>query len=66
MSGSEGSSTKQSTSRVSQGRLNGALEKGNVLKTVTTTNARIPNKNREESNGEESHVLSFFLHLNRQ
>ena len=44
MSGSEGSSTKQSTSRVSQGRLDGALEGGNAWLAVTTADARIPIK----------------------
>lgn len=41
MSGSEGSSTKQSTSRVSQGRLYGALEEGATRWFVTTADARI-------------------------
>lgn len=46
MSGSEGSSTKQSTSRVSQGRLDGASEGGNAWLAVTTADARIPIKNQ--------------------
>ena len=46
MSGSEDSSTKQSTSRVSQGCLYGALEQGNAWLAVTTANARISIKTR--------------------
>ena len=42
MSGSEGSSTKQSTSCVSQGRLDGALEGGSAWLAATTADARIP------------------------
>ena len=48
MSGSEGSSTKQSTSRVSQGRLDGASEGGNAWLAVTTADARIPIKKKTE------------------
>ena len=50
MSGSEGSSTKQSTSRVSQGRLDGASEGGNAWLAVTTADARIPIKNQTGEN----------------
>lgn len=50
MSGSEGSSTKQSTPRVSQGRLDGASEGGNAWLAVTTADARIPIKNQTGEN----------------
>lgn len=53
MSGSEGSSTKQSTSRVSQGRLDGVSEGGNAWLAVTTADARIPIKNKARNSVKE-------------
>jgi len=53
VSGSEGSSTKQSTSRVSQGRLDGASEGGNAWLAVTTADARIPIKYKARNSVKE-------------
>lgn len=62
MSGSEGSSTKQSTSRVSQGRLDGASEGGNAWLAVTTADARIPIKRKPK----EIFLFRLFFCVNFQ